>query len=79
MSVNTLAATAAAPSTTEPAHVIELERRSGLVRAVCTTCEWTRFGAWHSTRTAEGQRLAEQDGEMHLRNPEIPAHSPAGW
>lgn len=80
MSVNTLAVHTAAPLLTgEPPHVIELERQAGLVRAVCTTCDWTRFGAWYPTRTVEGWRLAEQDGEMHLRNPEIPAYRPAGW
>lgn len=63
----------------EPPHQFELERLAGFVRAVCTTCGWRRFGGWHSARTPEGERLAEQDGQMHLRNPEIPAYRPQGW
>ena len=62
-----------------PEHHIELEQQSGLVRAVCVGCRWSRFGGWYSTRTAEGRRLAKQDGDMHLANPDTPAFTPAGW
>ena len=63
----------------EQPHACTLDYESGLVRARCVTCGWTRFGGWHSTRTAEGTRLAEQDGRTHLSAPDVPAFAPQGW
>lgn len=60
-------------------HVVRLDVNhfSAYVRAVCS-CGWMRFGANYPTRTAEGKRLAKQDGEMHLRTPHVPAFAPNG-
>lgn len=50
-------------------HQITLERNTGRVRAICTTCGPVRFGAWYPTRTIEGYALAQRDGEEHRRDP----------
>lgn len=68
---------AASVTVSEAEHVIRLDTNhfGAYVRAVCS-CDWSRWGANYPTRTVEGRRLAEQDGEMHLRNPQIPAFKP---